>query len=112
MLPDFPETSSGWLSLPERQLAQQRMKDDTGLGTSLISDHKADLEFYSGFLLAMTDWKVWWLAFTMATLVAALSFHAYFPTLTATMGYSPTVTLLLCAPPWFFATAAALFISV
>ncbi|THU95195.1 MFS general substrate transporter [Dendrothele bispora CBS 962.96] len=30
----------------------------------------------------------------------ALSFNAYFPTLTATLGYSETITLWLCAPPW------------
>lgn len=31
---------------------------------------------------------------------SALSFNAYFPTLTATLGFSNTITLLLCAPPW------------
>lgn len=29
-------------------------------------------------------------------------------TLAATMGYNPTITLLLCAPPWIFATMVAL----
>ncbi|OBZ76616.1 Pantothenate transporter liz1 [Grifola frondosa] len=40
-------------------------------------------------------------------LVVSLSFNAFFPTLSATMGYNPTVTLLLCAPPWAFATLVA-----
>jgi hypothetical protein len=33
--------------------------------------------------------------------------YRFFPTLTATLGYSRTVTLLLCAPPWIFATIVA-----
>jgi hypothetical protein len=37
----------------------------------------------------------------------SLSFHAFFPTLTATLGYNRTVTLLLCAPPWVFAALVA-----
>ncbi|KAJ6520951.1 major facilitator superfamily domain-containing protein [Mycena capillaripes] len=35
----------------------------------------------------------------------------YFPTLAETMGYGRTLTLLLCAPPWFFATFAGFAIS-
>ena len=31
----------------------------------------------------------------------------YFPTLTATLGYDRTVTLLLVAPPWAFAVIVA-----
>ncbi|KAF8554138.1 MFS general substrate transporter [Imleria badia] len=33
-----------------------------------------------------------------------LSFINFFPTLTATLGYSTTVTLLMAAPPWVFAS--------
>ncbi|KIL70100.1 hypothetical protein M378DRAFT_156155 [Amanita muscaria Koide BX008] len=108
VLPDFPETTVGWLSLSERHLAQRRMCLDTGLDP----DRKAASELGNGFLLAMSDRKVWWLALTFVTMVAALSFNAYFPTLTATMGYNPTVTLLLCAPPWFFASLSALLVSI
>jgi predicted MFS family arabinose efflux permease len=32
---------------------------------------------------------------------------SFFPTLTATLGYNRTDTLLLCAPPWVFATIVA-----
>ncbi|KAF9235585.1 major facilitator superfamily domain-containing protein, partial [Melanogaster broomeanus] len=35
----------------------------------------------------------------------------FFPTLTATMGYSPTVSLLLCMPPWIFSTITTFVIS-
>jgi hypothetical protein len=47
----------------------------------------------------------------LASYVVGLSFNAYFPTLTATMGYSPTITLLLCAPPWAFTTIIAFIVA-
>ena len=103
ILPDFPENTSGWLSLPEQRLAQMRMIEDAGPET--IS------EKHNGFVLALTDWKVWWLALALTALVAALSYHVYFPTLSATMGYNRTITLLLCAPPWIFASVVALLLS-
>ena len=34
-------------------------------------------EKHDGFILALSDWKVWWLAFSMMALVAALSYHVY-----------------------------------
>lgn len=43
-----------------------------------------------GLWLALTDWKVWWLALALTAQVIALSFNAYFPTLTATMGFNTT----------------------
>lgn len=41
----------------------------------------------------------------------SLSFNAFFPTLTATLGYDRTKTLLLCAPPWAFATIVAFLVT-
>jgi hypothetical protein len=52
----------------------------------------------AGFVNAMTDWKVWWLALALTSMVVSLSFNAFFPTLSATLGFNTTVTLLLCAP--------------
>jgi ABC-type uncharacterized transport system permease subunit len=52
----------------------------------------------AGFVSAVTDWKVWWLALALTSMVVSLSFNAFFPTLCATMGFNTTVTLLLCAP--------------
>lgn len=64
-----------------------------------------------GLTMALSDWKVWWLALALTSMVVSLSFNAYFPTLSATMGNNATVTLLLCAPPWVFATIVALGVS-
>ena len=65
----------------------------------------------AGFISAMTDWKVWWLALALTSMVVSLSFNAFFPTLSATLGYNRTITLLLCAPPWIFATLVAFVVT-
>jgi len=105
ILPDFPETTK-WLSPLERKLAMQRMEEDAG-----VDDAKETETAGNGLWLCLTDWKVWWYAFALTSIVVALSFNAYFPTLTDTLGYSKTVSLLLCAPPWAFATIVAFMVS-
>ncbi|KII94823.1 hypothetical protein PLICRDRAFT_33639 [Plicaturopsis crispa FD-325 SS-3] len=104
ILPDFPSTTT-WLTPAERALAERRMAEDAGVGDE--GETEAKRGHGAGLVLAMTDWKVWWLALALASMVVSLSFNAYFPTLSATMGYNRTVTLLLCAPPWVFATLVA-----
>ncbi|GAW09451.1 MFS general substrate transporter [Lentinula edodes] len=110
ILPDFPETSSGWLSPAERTLAMQRMQEENH-HSSTSGDHNQLKTQLDGLRSAVSDPKVWWLAATLASLTFSLSWNAYFPSIMATIGYSPTVTLLLCAPPWFVATAIAITVS-
>ncbi|KAF8741122.1 hypothetical protein AX14_005723 [Amanita brunnescens Koide BX004] len=98
ILPDFP-TNTRWRTPQERALAIRRMEEDVG-----ISDQEEAGRQGSGFWLAITDWKVWWLGLMLMSQTVALSFSAYFPTLTATLGYSPTVSLVLIAPPFLFTT--------
>ncbi|KAI0722220.1 MFS general substrate transporter [Cerioporus squamosus] len=104
ILPDFPSTSHGWLSPLEVRLAEKRLEEDVGVGDEEQTEGHGR---FQGFTLALTDWKVWWLALALTSLVVSLSFNAFFPTLSATMGYNSTITLLLCAPPWVFATLVA-----
>ena len=104
ILPDFPATSHTWLSPEEVRLAQKRMEEDVGIADD---EHAETGGRFHGLKLAFMDWKVWWLALALTSLVVSLSFNAFFPTLSATMGYNNTVTLLLCAPPWAFATIVA-----
>ncbi|OZJ02035.1 hypothetical protein BZG36_04953, partial [Bifiguratus adelaidae] len=97
VLPDFPENTR-WLTEEERLVAQRRSIQDAG-----EKDDDEGVSMWRAFVMAMTDIKVWILAFMLTAAVVGLSFNAFFPTLTATLGYSSTVTLLLTAPPWFFA---------
>jgi len=104
ILPDFPATSHTWLSPLEVRLAEKRMEEDVGVGDEAQTEAGGAIH---GLVLALSDWKVWWLALALTSMVISLSFNAFFPTLSATMGFSRTVTLLLCAPPWAFATLVA-----
>jgi len=72
ILPDFPDNSR-FLSPLERKLAQVRMEEDAG------EKDTGDDSTWTGFKMAVTDWKVWYMAFTLTALVVALSFNAYFP---------------------------------
>lgn len=99
VLPDFPTTTK-WLTDDERRLALKRMEEDVGVGDQLETENGG---FGYGFYLAIADWKVWWIATLLIAQVIALSFTGYFPTLTATLGYNPTASLLLVAPPWIYA---------
>lgn len=109
ILPDFPQNSHWFLTLEEMRLAEVRMQEDAGVDDGDQAQWKDSR--VPGLLESLNDWRVYWLALALASLVVSLSFNAFFPTLTATLGYSPTVTLLLCAPPWIFATMAALAVS-
>ncbi len=83
------------------------MEEDAGVGDEQQTEQGSG----RGFWLAVTDWKVWWLALALTSQVVALSFNAYFPTLAATLGFNRTVTLLLCAPPFVFASLVAFWLS-
>ncbi|KAE9410447.1 MFS general substrate transporter [Gymnopus androsaceus JB14] len=107
-LPNFPETSSGWLTPAERMVAIRRMEEEN---TTITSNSKELRVQLNGLISAVSDPRVWWLAATLSCLTLSLSFNAYFPSIMATIGYNPTITLLLCAPPWFVATAIAIALS-
>ncbi|KAJ7276348.1 MFS general substrate transporter [Mycena haematopus] len=107
ILPDFPTTSK-WLTPEERELALLRMTEDAGVGDQNETETHGPL---GGLWMALGDWRVWLFAFALTAQVVALSFNAFFPTLTQTLGYSPTVTLLLCAPPWAIAALAAFLLA-
>ncbi|QRV72254.1 major facilitator superfamily transporter [Ceratobasidium sp. AG-Ba] len=99
ILPDFPTTTT-WLSSEERRLAEVRMAEDVG---GEVDKDTAKEGHLHGFFLAMKDWKVWWFAMALTGITIGLSFNAYFP---STFLF-PNISLLLCAPPWAFATIVA-----
>ncbi|EGO19879.1 hypothetical protein SERLADRAFT_453200 [Serpula lacrymans var. lacrymans S7.9] len=86
ILPDFPRNTS-WLTPQERRLAIKRMEEDL-----VNSDPEGEASQANGLKLALTDWKVWWFAFALCLQIVAVSFNMFFPTLSATMGFNPTVT--------------------
>lgn len=98
ILPDFPDTwkllSPEMKHVANRRLALEAAEADVDVGgkTSQLT----------GLKLAMADPKTYVLAVAYMSITGASGFQNYFPTLTATLDYSKTISLLLVAPPYIF----------
>ncbi|KAG6377587.1 major facilitator superfamily domain-containing protein [Boletus reticuloceps] len=99
LLPDLPHNTR-WMSPAERRLVQVRLVEDVGEADKDCSE----ATILDGFKLAIRDVKVWIFMLMCCSQILGLSFINFFPTLTATLGYNTTDTLLLAAPPWVFAS--------
>ncbi|KAF9223175.1 MFS general substrate transporter [Gyrodon lividus] len=101
ILPDFPHNTR-WLTPDERELAILRLQED-------LAEESADdvgslsMTPLKGLYMALVDWKMWWFTLAAISQLVTQSFFLFFPTLSATMGFNTTVTLLLCTPPWVVA---------
>ncbi|KAH7887800.1 MFS general substrate transporter [Phlebopus sp. FC_14] len=108
IIPDFPSAPASWLTAQEHALARKRMEEEV-LDTE-ANDTTADKRL-AGIVQALRDWRVWWLSIALGSVYASQSFSNFFPTLSATMGYTPTISLLLCAPPWLLGTAVSFVVT-
>ena len=104
ILPDFPDT---WKKLsPElKHIANRRMAIDAA---EADVDGAGAMSQITGLKKALTDPKTYILAVAYMCVTGAAGFQNFFPTLTATLGYSHIVSLLLAAPPYIFITFWAL----
>jgi hypothetical protein len=98
VLPDFPHT---WKRLsPEmKHVANRRLAIEAA---EADIDEAGGMSQLRGFKLAMTDKKTYILALAYMCVTGAAGFQNFFPSITETLGYSRTITLLLCAPPYMF----------
>jgi MFS family permease len=106
ILPDLPHNTRGF-SKEELEVAQLRMMEDVG---------EADLDSegqgaFDGLFMALKDVKIYVMMFTFAAYVVGLSFNAFFPTLTGTLGFSYVPTLLMSSPPWVFSCIVSLVVA-
>ncbi|KAN0081227.1 Major facilitator superfamily domain containing protein [Tylopilus felleus] len=99
LLPDLPHNTR-WMSPAERRLAQARLAEDA----AEADQDSSDATIFDGFKLAIRDVKVWIFVLMGCSQLLGLSFINFFPTLTATLGHNTTITLLMAAPPWVFAS--------
>ncbi|KAL2156609.1 hypothetical protein VTH82DRAFT_1354 [Thermothelomyces myriococcoides] len=104
ILPDLPHNSRGFTE-EERYVAQLRMTEDVGKADT---DDEPGQTVWTGLILAGRDPKVYLMMFTLTAYVVGLSFNAFFPTLTSTLGFDYVPTLLMSAPPWVFACLVSL----
>lgn len=98
ILPDFPDT---WTSLSEeeRHVANRRLAIDAA---EADMDEAGGMSQIRGIKLALLDPKTYLLAIAYMGITGAAGFQNFFPTLTRTLGYSQTISLLLVAPPYIF----------
>jgi MFS family permease len=102
ILPDLPHNTRGFTE-EERYVAQLRMTEDVG-----VADSDEGQTAFTGLIMALKDPKVYLMMFTLTAYVVGLSFNAFFPTLTGTLGFGYVPTLLMSAPPWGFACLVSL----
>jgi MFS family permease len=95
LLPDYP-VNTRWVTSKESRLAQARLADDAG---EADRDSVGDSPL-QGLVMAVKDPKVWIFAIMNTAQLLGLSFVNFFPTLTSTLGFDTTISLVLAAPPW------------
>ncbi|KAK3197700.1 hypothetical protein GRF29_216g982455 [Pseudopithomyces chartarum] len=103
VLPDLPHNTRGFTE-EERAVAVLRMTEDVG---------EADIDSetmspFAGLIMAIKDLKIYIMMLTFTAYVVGLSFNAFFPTLTQTLGFGYVPTLLMSAPPWVFSCIISL----
>jgi len=99
LLPDYPNNTR-WISPMERRLAQARLSEDAG---EADRDNVEDSPIV-GLKMAIMDPIVLLFSLLSISQILGLSFIQFFPTLTQTLGFSTTISLLLAAPPWILAS--------
>ncbi|GKT63813.1 major facilitator superfamily transporter [Colletotrichum tofieldiae] len=103
ILPDLPTNSKGFTE-EELYVAQLRMTEDVG-EADVDSDEMGPMD---GLYMAVKDVKIYVMMITFTAYVVGLSFNAFFPTLTGTLGFSYVPTLLMSSPPWAFSCIVSL----
>ncbi|KAH5239483.1 hypothetical protein HBI71_224800 [Parastagonospora nodorum] len=103
ILPDLPHNSRGFTA-EERAVAVLRMTEDVGEA----DEDSAEESPWAGLIMAVKDAKIYIMMLTFTAYVVGLSFNAFFPSLTRTLGFGYITTLLMSAPPWAFACAVSL----
>jgi hypothetical protein len=103
ILPDLPTNSRGFTA-EELEIAQLRLFEDVGEADT--DDVNAGA--FDGLKMAVKDVKIYLMMITLTAYVVGLSFNAFFPSLTGTLGFSYVPTLLMSAPPWVFAVIVSL----
>jgi hypothetical protein len=98
ILPDFPDTWKG-LTPEMQRVATRRLALDAG---EADTDDAGGMSQLKGLKLAFSDAKTYMLALAYMGMVGAAGFQNFFPTLTASLGYSRIISLLLVAPPYVF----------
>ncbi|XHG07690.1 hypothetical protein AWENTII_010825 [Aspergillus wentii] len=106
-IPDYPgSTKRWWLNHQHQVLADWRLRNENA---GIVDDDPGSLLW--GVKQAFVDPKLYMFIVLQMALLTAQSFNNFFPSIVGTLGYDDTITLLLTAPPYFFAFICSLCIS-
>ncbi|PGG96204.1 hypothetical protein GX51_07945 [Blastomyces parvus] len=94
-LPDDPLTTR-WLTPEERELAHNRITNDT-------VDRQSQTTTWVGLKEAAKDYRLWVFALMQHLHLAANGFKNFFPTVVQTLGFNRLITLVLTCPPYLIA---------
>ena len=100
LLPDYPQNTR-WLHVHERAIAQLRLIADRGASDRNVSKR-------AGFKKAIKTQQVWTFAAMYFLLAIGSSLHNFFPSVVNTLGFSPSTTLWMTAPPCLFSVVIAI----
>ncbi|CAG9955839.1 unnamed protein product [Clonostachys rosea f. rosea IK726] len=106
ILPDLPHNARGFTE-EERHIAQLRMAEDVGEADADSSEQGV----FDGLIMAAKDYKIYLMMLTFTAYVIGLSFNAFFPSLTQTLGFGYVPTLLMSSPPWVFSCIVSIIVS-
>lgn len=106
ILPDLPHNARGFTD-EERHVAQLRMIEDVGEADK----DSEDQGMFDGLIMAVKDVKIYLMMLTFTAYVVGLSFNAFFPTLTGTLGFGYVPTLLMSSPPWVFSCIVSVLVA-
>ncbi|KKY17974.1 putative allantoate permease [Phaeomoniella chlamydospora] len=106
-LPDYPTKTKRWWLRPDHQLlVEWRLRNENA---GIVDEDPESLIW--GVKQALVDPKLYMFIVLQMSLLTAQSFNNFFPSIVGTLGYNSTITLLLTAPPYFFAFLCSLAIS-
>ncbi|KAF1916725.1 putative MFS transporter [Ampelomyces quisqualis] len=103
MLPNAP-LQTRWLTPEERQLAHNRIFEDTTEKQDKVSTLK-------GLGAACSDYRMWIFALMQNMHLSANGFKNFLPTVVKTLGFSTTITLVLTCPPYLIAGVMSVLVS-
>ncbi|KAL3440880.1 major facilitator superfamily domain-containing protein [Aspergillus insuetus] len=111
---DFPERCE-WLSPREREIMEFRRNEDNAhipRDRSIEADPE-DETAVSGFLNALTDWKVYAMSLLlMLPTAGSYSFAFFTPTILSTLGYNTALSQILTTPPYIFSAIVSISMGI
>jgi sugar phosphate permease len=113
---DFPERCE-WLSTREREIMEFRRDEDGSYGErddEHVKTQPGEEETaVSGFLNAVTDWKVYAMSFLlMLPTAGSYSFAFFTPTILSTLGYNTALSQILTTPPYIFSAIISITMGI